>query len=382
MAAQLDIENRLRGMLCGVALGDALGAPWEFEKRQPPTYEFRPIADAFPNHPEVGTTLPPPKWGPYHGHGPFFGDVGQVTDDTEMTIALIDALIAEGGWNREQALKNYILWANSEGKFIGRNTKTLLGKIKPGNVQRMIRTYQIRWECCYDMLIDAWTQSNGCLMRASPLAVLANVEDVCADCALTNAHPICLEACRFYHYWLRNVLKGAHPIEAAKSALDSLEAKPLEGVSSTVLEAAGMNLYARQLRAAAEDCINVGRELGKKDTARVAEIVRKALEGNIIDGGKGWILTSLSLAVAVFVGREHIDAVEVVRDVVRMGGDTDTNAAIAGAVAGAYTGAFASPLLDTVLACTTGQGQLVRPEQYRAVRLPHLAGQLALLWAK
>lgn len=127
-------------------------------------------------------------------------------------------------------------------------------------------------------------------------------------------------------------------------------------------------------------CLLAGHEAGKKANAQVAEVVREALaSGRVADGPKGWVLTALSRAVALFYNRPRgCDVAEVLRDCVRQGGDT--NAAIAGAVAGAASGDFSSPLLDAVLSCDTLNGTLVRPAQYRAGRLSLLATGLAGLW--
>ena len=296
-----------------------------------------------------------------------------------MTIALADAIVAEGSWVKETVLGNYILWANSGTRFIGRNTRSLLGKIKPGKRQRMINTYTVRWLCDHERFLDAWPQSNGCLMRASPLAVLDDPAAVADDCALTNAHPVCLEACRFYHAWLRGVLKGLEPLGAAQAALAYLEARPMDGVAPELLALIGresdFNDYDDYEYGGADPAlIAAGRQFGGKATVRVAEVVKEALAGRVVDGEKGWIPTSLSRALALFAGGVRPQGA-MLRDCVRWGGDTDTNAAIAGAVVGAAVGeaALTTPLLQTVLACDTAGGDLARPPQYRS-RSPHRAG--------
>ena len=74
----MTIEDRLRGMLLGLAVGDALGAAIEF--RPPGTFE-----------PVVGFRAGGP-----HGLGP-----GEWTDDTSMALALADS-IASVGWQPEE----------------------------------------------------------------------------------------------------------------------------------------------------------------------------------------------------------------------------------------------------------------------------------------
>jgi ADP-ribosylglycohydrolase len=76
--------------------------------------------------------------------------------------------------------------------------------------------------------------------------------------------------------------------------------------------------------------ISAGRDL------RIAELARTGA-----DGGSGFVLDSLRLSVAAVLDRRPLP--EVLVDVVRLGYDTDTNAAIAGGLLGIRDGATALP---------------------------------------
>jgi len=71
-------------------------------------------------------------------------------------------------------------------------------------------------------------------------------------------------------------------------------------------------------------------------------------------------------------------------EIVRLGGDTDTNGAIAGALLGALYGAAemeaeerTGPNIRTLLGVDPAAGDLPRPPRYAARRLPAIADKLA-----
>ncbi|HVE12203.1 MAG TPA: ADP-ribosylglycohydrolase family protein [Elusimicrobiota bacterium] len=319
-------EDKLKGMLLGVALGDALGAPFERVKDQKGY---------------TGKVVPFRHQSRYHGARD--SAPGQITDDTEMTIALAGAVCAASGYSREAAVAAYLAWAGSKCPFMGRNTRALFAGVKT------MRGYSGRWSRLYAKTsAETWSQSNGALMRCSPLAALPADRwraEAVEDCVLTNPHAVCVGAELAYLVALRALLRGASVALAVK---DAAEESKIPEVQKAIR--AGAASEARDIRGA----------------------------------DKGWVLHAL---YAAFYGlcqpggaQERLDAV------VRLGGDTDTNAAIAGALIGAERGAAsmlaeerAGPNLRQVLACDTSAGAIARPPGYWAGRLPGLAASLAAL---
>lgn len=79
-------DDRRRGALLGLAIGDALGAAVEF--RRPGT--FAPVTG-------------------YRGGGPHGLNAGEWTDDTSMALALADSL-ATVGWDLNDQADRYVAW--------------------------------------------------------------------------------------------------------------------------------------------------------------------------------------------------------------------------------------------------------------------------------
>ncbi len=100
---------------------------------------------------------------------------------------------------------------------------------------------------------------------------------------------------------------------------------------------------------------------------------------------KGWVLHAIYCAF--YAIRPPVPAAyqDRIDEIIRMGGDTDTNAAIAGALLGALFGEAAlraetrtGPNLETVL--TVAGGEIPRPARYAARRLDELGDCLAAIF--
>jgi hypothetical protein len=135
-------EDALRGMLWGAAIGDALGAPHEF-RTGTPLRKYTGLLE-FP-------LVRQNQW-----QGRRVGVVGQVSDDTEMGLALADALAAARRYDSDRVVEAYLAWANSKCPFMGRNTRALLHGVKT------LRGYRGRYKkVVEDRPLWASSQSNG-----------------------------------------------------------------------------------------------------------------------------------------------------------------------------------------------------------------------------
>jgi ADP-ribosylglycohydrolase/fructose-1,6-bisphosphatase/inositol monophosphatase family enzyme len=238
---------------------------------------------------------------------------GQPTDDSEMALALARSIVANGGYDAETTLRAYREWYRSEPFDIGTTTRAaLVGYLM------------------------AQSEANGSLMRASPLGIFGHalapervVELAQADSALTHPNPVCLASVSAFVVAVARAIRG----EGAAAAYDAaLGWSSRKGAPAGVVEA---------LRRAA-------------DAAPVCDAENQ-----------GWVLIALQNA---FFELLHAASLEegVVRTV-RRGGDTDTNAAIAGALLGAVDGREGVPAQwrQMILSC--------RPHPLRAKRPRPLA---------
>jgi ADP-ribosylglycohydrolase/fructose-1,6-bisphosphatase/inositol monophosphatase family enzyme len=235
---------------------------------------------------------------------------GQPTDDSEMALALARSILDNGGYEPEAALRAYREWQASQPFDMGNTVRAALAG-RP----------------------DPDSQANGSLMRASPLGVFAHaaspdeaVRMARADSGLTHPNPVCGDAVAAYVVAIRHaVVHGDGPDAAYRAALEWAAG---EGALPTVVGA---------LRQAAES-------------------------PPVCDGAsQGFVLIALRNAFYELLHAESLEA-GVVATVGR-GGDTDTNAAIAGALLGAVHGRPAVPpqWRRMVLSCRPHAGWAKRP---------------------
>jgi ADP-ribosyl-[dinitrogen reductase] hydrolase len=254
---------------------------------------------------------------------------GQPTDDTEMALALSRAVAAQGRYDVAAVREAYGAWHRSSPFDVGRTTEAaLLGS----------------------PLVES--QANGSLMRAAPLGLLAHAlssadaaDLAMTDSALTHPNPVCGDATAAY------VVALAHAIGHGLGPGASYEA-----------------------------ALRWAREAGAQ-AAVVDALDRATISAPVCEGeSQGWVLITLQNA---FYELLHAPSVEAgVVATVRRGGDTDTNAAVAGALLGAVYGRAAVPFQwrQMVMSCHAHPAASRRPRP--AAYWPADALDLAerLLW--
>src|SRR5439155_6266156 len=203
---------------------------------------------------------------------------GQPTDDSEMALTLARCLAREARHDAEKVLDCYRDWLTTRPIDIGATTERgLLG------------------------LHTTESESNGSLMRVSPIGIWAAGDPARAaeaarkDSVLTHPNPVCLTACGAYAAAIAAGVAGAD-----KRAM----------LEVAVAHASGPALDAIQRGAGG---------------APPADFAAKM----------GWVLIALQNA---FYCLMKFDFEESLVRTIGCGGDTDTNAAIAGALLGAALG--------------------------------------------
>jgi len=329
--ADAGVLSRAHGCLLGQCAGDALGQ----------LVEFKSAAEVARLYPEGVRDL---KDG-----GTFNTLAGQPTDDSELALLLGRSIVKAGGYDQETAAQAYAWWMASKPFDIGNTIRTALGPARTA--------VEAGKSGAAAALQNASThsQANGALMRVSPLAIYswqADPEQAAAwardDAALTHPNPVCRDANALF------VVAIAYAIRTGTNA---------RAVSEYATDWANMNgLHADVLETLAE----------AKTAAPVCE------------GSKqGWVRVALRNA---FYELLHAESFEegIVRTVMR-GGDTDTNAAIAGALLGAVHGRDAIPARwrRKVLTCRPLSAELghhpVRPKPLWPVDAMHMAERLLSL---
>ena len=278
-------EDRIVGVVLGAAVGDALGAPFEFAPRG--TFTAR-LPDRRPDG--VGDMI---------GGGAFDWAPGEFTDDTQMGLALAGSLLARGKYDPDDLWRRWQRWAHGS-KDVGSTTRHAL--------------LHRDWRTVVHARPEA-TAANGALMRAFPLALATRaIDDATAravtlhQALLTHAHPAAAWGAWLGVAMMRAGLDGDDPLRAVEEEL------------------VGLARTDRQVAARFIEMLDPGWAPEEGDRAGL---------GN----GSVWGC----LAQAVWALRRGGRYAEVVARVVDLGKDTDTVACVAGAIAGARDGATAIP---------------------------------------
>ena len=304
--------DRAQGCLLGQLIGDSLGAQVEFKAPAE-------IARLYPNgvrHLKDG--------------GVWNTIAGQPTDDSELALALARMLVTEGRYDAEAAATAYGRWYASEPFDIG----ITIGKALAAAADAPRFKADAAWQAA-----DRDSQSNGSLMRISPIGIwAANATEAAAaaieDSNLTHPNPVCAIACGAYAAAIAAGIAGADRAGMLRAAM---------AIAETSISQDG-GVIARTLTAAAS---------GQKPSDFVHQ--------------PGWVLIALQNA---FFHLAHTGGIEeALVQTINEGGDTDTNAAIAGALLGAALGRKAIPpaWVRATMACRPDAALGVarpRPEEY------------------
>lgn len=190
-----DHTDRAIGAVLGSAVGDALGAPFEFG--EPGAYTAR-----FPDG--IGEMQAGGGW-----------DRGEATDDTQMAVLTAHSLLERGGLDLPDVFHRFQRWAAAGPKDIGLQTEDVLGS-------------QLPWDraAAEHFARNARAAGNGSLMRAAPSAVhfagrgrTATMDAARRLAALTHGDPAAWEGTAVFHELIRVALDGDDPLAAVPDAL-------------------------------------------------------------------------------------------------------------------------------------------------------------------
>ncbi len=259
-------HSRALAAFLGLAIGDALGA----------TTEFMTPGEIAAKHKVHRKMI---------GGGWLGVKPGQVTDDTEMSLALARAVIDSDGWNLRAIADNFVGWMRSKPIDIG------------STVRKGIRLYMNTGDL--QVPLNEWDAGNGAAMRMAPVALVSlGSEELLKQFTLEQA-------------WLthHHVLSDAGSITVGRM------------VQAGILGVDRFQLHA------------LTREL----TDAFPTFKFNKYKGQ----ASGYVVETLQTVFHYLFSTADFE--ECLIGVVNQGGDADTTGAIAGMIAGAFYGLDAIP---------------------------------------
>ncbi|MDA1087641.1 MAG: ADP-ribosylglycohydrolase family protein [Verrucomicrobia bacterium] len=267
-------QNRFRGCLLGLAVGDAVGTTVEFKPRG----SFPPVTDMT-------------------GGGPFSLDPGQWTDDTSLALCLAESLIAKGGFDAQDQMERYVRWYK-DGHLSSTGTCFDIGNTTSSSLHRFQSTGDP-----YAGSADARSAGNGSIMRLAPVPMFFYPDTEKAihyageSSRTTHGTRECIDACRLFALLQVKALSG----DVKESILFDYDAI--------------MSLDLTE---------NIHSVACGEYTEKTEDEVR----------GSGYVVESLEAALWCF----HTTSTfrDAILKAVNLGDDADTTAAVCGQIAGAH----------------------------------------------
>lgn len=269
--------NKFYNGIMGLVVGDALGVPVEFRKRD--TFTITDMT----------------------GYGTYNQPPGTWSDDSSLTLATLDSMVKLGKIDPADIMQNFFYWLD-DGMF------TPYGKVFDvgGGTKRAISRYANGKEpakCGGKTRMD---NGNGALMRILPVAMLPDYpekqSELLSVAHLTHAHFISDFGCVVYMAIVENLMNGIQKKEAVLYGVQRFQ-EQIENVSMLTEYSRLPNIQALQR----------------------AEI-----------RSSGYVVDTLEAALWCFLNTDSYR--DCVLAAVNLGEDTDTIAAVAGGLAGIYYG--------------------------------------------
>jgi poly(ADP-ribose) glycohydrolase ARH3 len=279
------LKARFVGAMLGTAVGDCLGRPVEGHSNVSPAYLDEVVTD------------PPPLY---------------YTDDTAMTFAVAESLLASGGFSGSDLATRFVAeYEAGPHRGYGAGVVTVFDRVARG----------IPWEeAARRQFGGQGSYGNGAAMRVTPVALwgypdVDQVAALAADTArVTHTHPVGVDGA------VVQALAVLHALSAPRGRPIDFE-EFATGVGGRITSEA----VASQLE-------TLGQALERRDD-----------EWAVLHLGNG-VAADRSVLTAFYCFARSDSFEDTILRALRMGGDTDTIASMAAAIAGARYGETAIPI--------------------------------------
>lgn len=269
--------NKFYNGIMGLVVGDALGVPVEFKKRD--SYKITDMT----------------------GYGTYNQPPGTWSDDSSLTLATVDSMVKLERLDPADIMQNFFYWLN-DGLF------TPYGKVFDvgGGTMRAINRFANGKEIANCGGKTRMDNGNGALMRILPVAMLPDSRYkqtiILSVAHLTHAHFISDFGCIVYTAIVENLMNGMPKKEAVMYGVQRFQ-EQIENISM-------LTDYSR--------------------LPNIQRLKREEIRSS------GYVVDTLEAALWCFLNTNTY--ADCVLAAVNLGKDTDTVAAVAGGLAGIHYG--------------------------------------------
>lgn len=267
--------NKFYNGIIGLVVGDALGVPVEFKKRD--TFTVTDMT----------------------GYGTYNQPPGTWSDDSSLTLATVESMANMGKIDPADIMQNFFYWLH-DGMFTPYRKVFDVG----GGTRRAITRFSNGIDATKCGGKTRMDNGNGALMRILPVAMLpdSTEQEILSVAHLTHAHFISDFACLLYVAIVKNLMNGMGKEEAVSGGIEKFKDK-IENIS----------MLAEYKR-----------------LPNIQTLQREEIKSS------GYVVDTLEAAIWCFLNTNTYR--DCVLAAVNLGEDTDTVAAVAGGLAGILYG--------------------------------------------
>lgn len=289
------MRDKILGAVLGLACGDALGAPAEFQPQSVVQKRWGKLTEM------VGGGV----WEP-----------GEWTDDTGMMLCMAEGILENPAYPVEGVGARFLEWRKGA-KDVGSTISAALGNYQGDWFAASRNTPQAR---------AGSAAGNGSLMRTLPVALFYrhNAKVLLQSArlsAMTHFDPQAEACCAVYSLWIKRLLRNQPRLAAWNDAVATV--RELAAKDTATADTPGMS------------------PLPPNFWQRLEEINALAYTDLQPSGYAGYVVECLAAAVWCCLHGENLEEALILA--VNLGGEADTIAAVAGGAAGAYWGKSAIP---------------------------------------
>ncbi len=287
--------KKIVNSILGFAIGDAMGVPIEFKKRE-----------GLIDNPVIKM----------EGYGTYDVPKGSWSDDTSMVLATIDSLLHLHKIDYDDIMKRFCEWINNA-KYTATGVVFDIGITTKESI---LKYYMNRIEAikCGGASIN--NNGNGSLMRMLPIALYTYFEDITDDrllgivkdaSSLTHAHEYSIMGCYIFVKYVHFLLSGVNKFQAYEKVKELNYYKFSENARRVYKRFLTTDIYKLDL-----------------------DYIRSS----------GYVVDTLEAVIWTFLNTNSF--MESVIGAINLGDDTDTIGALTGALAGMVYGANEDLLND------------------------------------
>lgn len=323
-----ELRDRTTGMFLGIAIGDALGMPVETMSAETIAAKYGRVTDYIE-----------PK-----GHKWFDGQpAGTTTDDTQLTLVVAESLIANKGINIDDLAYRHIQsWQDEGDRGFGKSTGNAIKRLAAG----------VHWKDSGKSDDPKSGSGNGLPMKLAPFGAALgclfaqkkqkNLELLFRSLThlsfMTHRTALGLESTIIHVAAISDLLTTKEVLDREKY-LEKITKRTLVTIG-TLLDNPENEVLFSGIPDLQDFRMRLTERIAALKTLPLDELDADTLR-KLFGEGKCYVYDSLPFTYAFFLKNPR--SIECIYDLVNAGGDTDTNASIAGGMLGALNGAAIFP---------------------------------------